>query len=308
MPGLPFLDAVKFFFIGDGGTRAAAFKAGRLDILGVGATSVNTIILKELKASVPDLAENTFISLEIAALYFNTDRPPWDDVRVRRAAFLSFDHNLALTVLPEHVQIAGMPVVPGWGLPVSELIKMPGYRKGAELEADRAEARKLLADAGFPDGLDVDAVIVSGTDYNLTYWQFLQDQLKQVGIRATGGQVPGAEHSERKLKGDFTLNVDSPALNYADPNGAIDAILVGEFVQLEDAQTSDLFAMQRAETDAAKRRQLVLQLEARMFETMSQAPASWLGSFWPSRPDVKGFTAALGHWGNVSWDHVWLDR
>jgi peptide/nickel transport system substrate-binding protein len=309
VPGIPYLDAVKFLYIPEEGTRVAAFKAGRLHVLGPGATTVSAPVIADLKSTVPDLNENEFFSLEVAGIFFNTARAPWDDIRVRRAAFLVFDHQTALNVLPEHVLTAGFQVgPPGWGISESELLTRPGFRSGADLEADRAEAKRLLAEAGFADGLDVENVVVSGTTYNGTFWQFAQDQLKTVGINASGVQLPFAEHAAAKTNGDFTLNVDSPAMNYADPNGAILSIIPGIFVKLEDAQTADLFAQQRGETDPAKRRQLVIEMQERMFETIPYVPVSWLGSFWPGRPEVQNYTSPLGQWGNVIWDRVWLDQ
>ncbi len=73
----------------------------------------------------------------------NTDRPPLDDGRVRRALALAIDREtLANSVLE------------GTVLPSSNYIPlgMPGYDYPQVLAFDPAEARRLLAEAGYPDG------------------------------------------------------------------------------------------------------------------------------------------------------------
>jgi len=304
--GLPYLDAVKFIFIKDGGTRLAGFKAGRLDMLGAAATYVvGENDLNDLRSSVVDLVPWPHDPLAINLVVINTAVSPWDDVRVRRAAFLAMDRFAAVKVLPGSTKPAG-PLVgpPGWGLSDDELFKLPGYRQGAELEQDRAEARRLLADAGYPNGFEIELVTTS-VDYIVDEAEFVLDQLKHVGIDAEVLVLAAAEATARRTAGDFVLSPDGCNVAFPDPDGS-SCVLVGGKNLLDDDIMQNLYRQQSAETDPAKRQALVIELQRRMVEVVPGIPLTWRGQFWPVQGEVKGFTPPVGHWSYQRWDHIWL--
>lgn len=89
--------------------------------------------------------------LNITYLNFNTTKPPFTDPRVRRALALAVDREaISKTVLNGAYLPAPTMVPPDCG----------GYVSNAKITADYAEARRLLADAGFPDGKNFPAVPV----------------------------------------------------------------------------------------------------------------------------------------------------
>jgi ABC-type oligopeptide transport system substrate-binding subunit/DNA-binding SARP family transcriptional activator len=82
--------------------------------------------------------------LETSMVGFNASRPPFDDVRVRRALTLAIDRELlADVILGGHVSPATGGLVPP---------DMPGHSAGIGLPHDPDRARKLLAEAGYPGG------------------------------------------------------------------------------------------------------------------------------------------------------------
>jgi ABC-type oligopeptide transport system substrate-binding subunit len=81
---------------------------------------------------------------------FNVNRPPFDDVRVRRAFILATDRETVANV------VLGGYVFPATGgfIPPG----MPGHSPGIALPCDPEEARQLLAEAGYPGGRGFPAV------------------------------------------------------------------------------------------------------------------------------------------------------
>src|SRR6185437_10318383 len=84
---------------------------------------------------------------------FNTRRPPFNDARVRRALSLAIDRwggaeRQGSTTFLKYV---GGLMRPGsaWATPEGELADLPGFSR--DIEVSRAEARRLLAEAGISD-------------------------------------------------------------------------------------------------------------------------------------------------------------
>jgi peptide/nickel transport system substrate-binding protein len=146
-PGLPHLDGFKAFFVKNtgvvpgllGGQFQAEFRGQ------------NPKERDQLMADGKDrfvMHEGTWVGALL--LVFNTKRKPFDDVRVRQAISMGIDRRGGSAPLSKISILKGVGGVlrPGsdLALPDAELEKMPGW--GKDIEASRAEARKLLKEAG----------------------------------------------------------------------------------------------------------------------------------------------------------------
>jgi peptide/nickel transport system substrate-binding protein len=174
--GVPKLAGVEMHFIPDNDTREAAFKNGEMDlILGVGEPG-----WIEHMAQLPKTVIDVFGPGFTGLFHFNTSIRPLYDIRVRQAIAHVLDRNDFLAASsPKLVSPVLAPMsaafMPG-GLTNKKIIAL-----GLNPEKNIDTARKLLAEAGFPDGF---AMTLYGSEKRLfkTSYEILQQSLREIGI------------------------------------------------------------------------------------------------------------------------------
>lgn len=148
-------------------------------------------------------------------LGFDLGRPPFDDVRVRRALAMATDREtLASVVLGGYdFPATGGLVPPG----------MPGHSPGIALPYDPGEARRLLARAGYPDGRDfppVELLLAKGQE---ALGQHLQAQWREIlGIEVTWAAVDWVSFLHRLQKSPPPLFSLAAATDNPDPSAFLD--------------------------------------------------------------------------------------
>ena len=121
----------------------------------------------------------------------NTKKPPFDNVKVRRALSFAIDRRAYTQTVHRGAAVIGASLAPKpwgvWGLVDKDLHQLPGYGGAAE---GRATAKKLLAEAGFGPGNPLKVEIVTrAIAIYLDFSGFVVSDLKQVGVEATLKQI-----------------------------------------------------------------------------------------------------------------------
>ncbi len=192
----PKLDVLVYAIAKDPAVRLAKLRAGECQI----APYPTPADLPGIKADA-NLQVLTQPGLNIAYLAFNNQKAPFTDVRVRQAINQAIDKKAILDA-----------VYQGAGQPAKNLIPptLWGYNDAIEdWKYDPAAARKLLAEAGFPNGFETDlwAMPVS-RPYNpdgKRIAELMQSDLAKVGIKAKIVSYEWGEYRKRAQQGEHQM-------------------------------------------------------------------------------------------------------
>ena len=125
-------------------------------------------------------------SAETIVMRFKQTEKPFDDPRVRRAMKLSLDSKPIVEVALRGIGIAGDHTHCSPAQPDTKPIAPMGYNPD--------EAKKLLAEAGHPNGIDVTMYVPNDLPWGVAQAQAAAEQWKKVGIRVKLNVMPGAQY------------------------------------------------------------------------------------------------------------------
>jgi len=175
--GLPYVDEIRMMVLPDSSTTLAAFRAGNLDIRGI-----SRLDLPSVMQTNPGInCYETAITASISHLTPRVDKPPYNDVRVRQAISMALNQQEIIDslYLGYGVEMHG-PINPASQFYLKDQGECAKYGK-----YNPEEARKLLAEAGYPNGFETTLNVSLG--YGATYEEYAEywaDSLAKIGIKA----------------------------------------------------------------------------------------------------------------------------
>jgi peptide/nickel transport system substrate-binding protein len=256
--GLPKLDRVIFRFIPDPNAALAALKAGDVDasLFGLGPEHI-TDLQKDPRFTVivGDTTNDVILAM-------NNARKPYADVRVRRAITHAINKADVL-----RGAMFGMGKILGTNVdPLN-----PYYVDLANaMPYDPAKAKKLLADAGYPNGFDTVLKVSPQYYYTVRSGEIIADQLGKVGVKVKIEQIEWSQWLSRVWKdADYDLTIIGHAeawdiANYANPK---------YYFRYDSPKFQELFKQSEVTLDDAARRDLYVRMQKMLVE---DAPAVWL--------------------------------
>ena len=205
-PDLPYLDGIEAWHFNLGPATGAACLANQVDFcFGVDPGSADEALGRDDMMSAP-----LFPTVPLG-LWINNENAPFDDARVRRAINLAIDK----PALIEAVKELFFTTPGGWLLPTDPLFpdywgeaqNMPGWR--TPTEEDLAEAKQLMADAGYGDGVTgVDFLVRSGFPFSEVTTELIQDQIKRrLGIESEIRPIASGEWYGEAQQGRYDISV-----------------------------------------------------------------------------------------------------
>ncbi|SEG40341.1 ABC transporter substrate-binding protein [Bosea lathyri] len=285
--GLPKLDGVTLRIVPESAARIAALESGSLDIV----WSMAYESVDKFKNH-PTVRTDSVSTPTWDGVILNNDRPPFNDVRVRQALALTIDKSAI-------VELALF----GQGDPTFSPIppSHPYFNKSLPFNPpDIAKAKKLLAEAGFPNGFDVPMQVPQEREQRVRVGVAVRDMAKAAGIRINVERVPFAS---------YTANVAGKAQMYVDGYFArptIDTAIYPFYhstgswnKQLwlyKDARVDQLLDEARKTNDEAARKALFEKFQAVVEETVPGIIAYSAAHVNGVSKKVEGFKSTPMQW------------
>jgi peptide/nickel transport system substrate-binding protein len=312
VPGRPYLDGIRYPIITERGTRLAALQAGQLDV--AIPLEMTKIMAETARQHAPALVTSVTGQNGSDNIVVNHKRPPFDNVTVRRAISLAIDRDAYVKAVRQGGAVVGAALMPRpygvWGLLDKDLRALPGYRGSGP---DKAEARRLLAAAGYGPGkpLRVELVTRAFAIY-VDLASFVVDQLRQVGVEATVKQIETAQWFATLARRDFAIGANLTAGGIDDPDAYLyENYRCGasrNYTDFCSDEVDRLIDLQSQELDRDKRLRLVWEIQRKLEAEVARPMLGWRMEYFTQWPHVKNLVAhhSLYNWGRMQ--EVWLDR
>ena len=313
--GLPYIDRIEMLIDEDNASRISAFLAGKYDLgwdLTGAVGRTDWLQIKDtLKQRRPGLRTAEYVSNVETHISMRTDLKPFNDVRVRQAVSLAIDRQGIVDATFEGVGTlnAAIPAAfRDWSVPVPELGEGARYFKH-----DPAEARRLLAAAGYPNGFPASLCFTTyGSTVFVDTAQLILKSLKDVGIQARLDQKEYGAFIASCYFGKFDSMTYGPQTPFVDPDNYIYGPHYPDELKnqshVNDPVVTDLLVRQRRTVDPARRREILAELQRYLARQQYYVQLA-------SAVTVAVWDGALKNYGpNHGYDYggrlvaAWLDR
>jgi peptide/nickel transport system substrate-binding protein len=269
LPGLPYADRVELVIDEDQASRMAAFLGKKYDIgpefMGAIQRTDWNGLKDQIQKQRPGIRTAEFPNAVRGNVYMRTDKPPFSDVRVRRAVSHAINRQGFIDAVADGVGVLNSPGVPAalrdWSLPFDQLGEGARYYK-----YDQAEARRLLAEAGYPKGFQTTVDFHSfGVVQLVDAVQLAIKDLKDVGIDAKLNQKEYGAFITTTVLGKYEGLVYGPNTPFLEPDSFLATAFLPDsprnMLHVNDPVLTDLVLRQRRIQDPAKRREVIHEIQ-----------------------------------------------
>ncbi len=302
------LQEIQFLRFDSQDTEERAYRAGQVDVTMAVPQTKLEVYARERPAELhrAPLAETRFIA-------FNTKRAPLSDVRVRRALALAIDRDRIV----KHVTKGGQIAAPNFLSPA--LLAASGDAAGPDLRAGRvderdvahasvspdaahtppefqtfdpAEARRLLAQAGFPNGDGFPKVELAGWVQNPVLDAIQEMWRQELGIEARIVIQEAKVHLAAVNAGNYDIAFVTNLLDVPDPTAALHDFTTdapNNFPHWQSTDFDRLIASSAAVADPSKARDALRAAERLLLGEAPVAPVYFNVQNWLMSPRVHGW-------------------
>lgn len=267
-------------FVADESTERLAFETGELDAT----AHAPRADLDSLRGS-PALRFAPLVGTYY--LNFNMGDPLFADARVRRALALAIDR----AAIVEHATRAGETVATGFVPPSLYDSPSPAFLPDAAFD----EARRLLAEAGFPggEGLPEIEYLYNTAEEHRAIAEVIQETWRrELGVRIVPRNLEYKALIDRRLEGDFAIARNHWIADFLDPINFLEVYLSdsgNNASHWKDPEFDALVEEARREADPAKRMEILKRAESRLIEALPVVPIFHHALPYLVAPELDGY-------------------
>ena len=233
----------------------------------------------------------------------NLQRDAFKDAKVRKALSLAIDRDyVANTIMQGTYSAADSIVGPG-------IVDESGYFHdngnapyiSADYEANLAEAKKLLEEAGYPNGEGYPTIEYSTNDagYHVPLAEYLQQAWGDLGITLTINKMEWSSFTPARRAGEYDVARNGWVMDYNDPSNMLDLFCSGNGNNDGKYSNPEFDAAIDASrvADSAEHFAQLHKAEDILMEDMGCLPIAYYNDYWLQSPTLKGtWHSPYGYW------------
>jgi peptide/nickel transport system substrate-binding protein len=287
-PGLPRIQRIRFVVYADENLRIAALQSGDVDMIEYVPWQSMEAVEKD-----PRLKMETQYGPFMDVL-FNGTKGPFSDARVRRAVAHAIRREdiVQAAFFGRGKVLEGVPIVEGTPFWDAELSR--GWRY------DVAEAKRLLAAAGVPNGFST--VMLSSAQFGMhkDTAEVVQQHLAAIGIQCELKLPEWSTRVRLGMTGQYEIAIHGVSADNNDPDGLtvlMDTTLSpthGRSFGLQAPRTAEFLAKGRAEFDETKRIAIYKDFQRAALEEVPLIGLAWRAQAFGMKKEVEGFANLPG--------------
>lgn len=292
-------DSITLLLLEDSSASYAAYNSGE------------AVLIKDVPTDeIPSLTKaedgGDFYVDTILGTYYvslNLQRDAFKDAKVRKALALAIDRDyVANTIMQGTYSTADSIVGPG-------IVDENGYFHdngnapyiSADYEANMAEAKKLLEEAGYPNGEGYPTIEYSTNDsgYHVPLAEYLQQVWGDLGITLTISKMEWSAFTAARRAGEYDVARNGWVMDYNDPSNMLDLFCTGNGNNDGKYSNPEFDAAIDASrvADSAEHFAQLHKAEDILMEDMGCIPVAYYNEFWLQSSSLKGtWHSPYGYW------------
>lgn len=292
-------DTITLLLLEDSSASYAAYNSGEAQLIKDVPTDEIPSLTKAEDGG--DFYVDTILGTYYVSL--NLQRDAFKDAKVRKALSLAIDRDyVANTIMQGTYSAADSIVGPG-------IVDESGYFHdngnapyiSADYEANLAEAKKLLEEAGYPNGEGYPTIEYSTNDagYHVPLAEYLQQAWGDLGITLTINKMEWSSFTPARRAGEYDVARNGWVMDYNDPSNMLDLFCSGNGNNDGKYANPDFDAAIDASrvADSAEHFAQLHKAEDILMEDMGCLPIAYYNDYWLQSSSLKGtWHSPYGYW------------
>jgi ABC-type transport system substrate-binding protein len=304
--GIPYLDGIKYISLKDEAARMTSLRTGAADMVDYVPWSYMAIVEEE-----PNLTLYSEAADSVAAMWleFNVAVPPFDNQKVRQAVAYAIDRE---AVMNAALYGRGAPMTGGI---IPKAMDAYSPELDGRYAQDIEKAKALLAEAGYPDGVETTLLSTGQYSMHKNTAEVTQANLKEIGIEVELELPDWTTRKAKSLRSEYAFLVNGGSiLESPDPSGMWSQFhstsAKGQEHSFNDPKMDELLEKARSATDSEERIASYKEADAYVTDLCWWVSLAYREQGEAAWDYVKGYKhyPAGGALGGPPLRYVWLDK